>query len=509
MLDQVIGGRYKVIAKLGEGGMGAVYEARHTETSRRVAVKVISGDSSRSPSSLARFETEAKSAGQLESQYIAQVLDAGRDETLAMPFLVMEYLTGEDLSHLFERLAPLDPDLTLRLISQACLGLEKAHAAGIIHRDIKPANLLLAEREGSERVLKILDFGIAKLTLDGAKGPTRTGALIGSPMYMSPEQARGAGAVDHRSDIWSLGVVMYQALAGRTPFHDIEGIGELLMTICTDEPPSVREVAPWVDEEIAQIVSSALKIDAAQRFQSAAEMSKAIRTRLPMGISIDAAMLQAADQSQRPTATGSALHDSPRDPTRHDVSAVSTRGAAAGSGASAASTALSGVQQPPQVARLLDGPTMQSVQPVSVPVQIPTLASETGSSRALAPMQAPPAAYPTPATYAPPAAYAPHAGYPPPGAYPPSAGPAGVSQNWYGPQSGPQAPPPQWGHPPPAPAPAPKSRAMLWFGCGVSACFLAFVGLIFALLLIDEVVVDETTESSPPTEKPPALRKAE
>jgi serine/threonine protein kinase len=504
MLEQVIGGRYKVVAKLGEGGMGAVYEARHTETSRRVAVKVISGEASSSPSRLARFETEAKSAGQLESQYIAQVLDAGRDPATGVPFLVMEYLNGEDLSHVFARIAPLDPDLVLRIMAQACFGLEKAHAAGIVHRDIKPANLMIVERDGTERVTKILDFGIAKLLLDGQKGPTRTGSLIGSPMYMSPEQARGSGVVDHRSDIWSLGVVMYEALAGKTPFHGIEGIGDLLMTICTDEPPSVREVAPWVDEGIAQIVSSALKIDVTQRYPSAKGMLEAIKARLPMGTSIDADMLVAADQSRRPTVQGASTTstaDTARD-QQQAWSAVQPRAAATGAGTQASpvdvnATSSARVPAPPMTAAASDprgpknevqeGATLPSPLLASGPAVIPTMTSETESARVLAQIQQASAGY--------------------------AAHPAVVSNNWY-PQQHPQHPaahisnhpPPQphsWvpasGTPTSATAQPSKSRAVLWFGCGVAvAVFMCFVALVALVIALESEGESEPTEGTAP-----------
>src|SRR5262249_24458096 len=156
--------------------------------------------------------------------------DAGTDAETCLPFLVMEYLEGEDVQHLIKRLGPLSPDLALRIVAQACLGLDRAHEARIIHRDIKPANFFLAkagfDTHPAQRVVKLLDFGIAKIAPDPSydsgetAGLTRTGSMLGSPLYMSPEQARGHKDIDRRADVWSMGVVLYQALTGRTPHQD-------------------------------------------------------------------------------------------------------------------------------------------------------------------------------------------------------------------------------------------------------------------------------------------------
>ncbi|APR80271.1 Serine/threonine protein kinase [Minicystis rosea] len=299
MIGTTIGGKYAVVRQLGEGGMGAVYEARHTGTGRRVAIKVITG--SLEPELLARFEIEAKAAGAIESEHIAQVLDVGRDEALGVPFMVMEFLVGEDLSHLFARLGPIPSDLALRIGVQACLGLEKAHAQGIVHRDVKPANLFLTERDAGELRVKVLDFGIAKVTAGELEAPTqkgspltRMGAFIGSPFYMSPEQTRGNRALDHRTDIWSLGIVLYQALAGRTPFEDAASIGDFVASVCTTPPPPIRTFAPWVEPAIALAVERALVIDPAGRYQSAAEMRAAFEAYLPLGASIRARSLVSA-----------------------------------------------------------------------------------------------------------------------------------------------------------------------------------------------------------------------
>src|SRR5262245_5329880 len=214
--------KYQVTKLLGAGAMGAVYEAEHTGTGRRVALKVIMGQLAKDAVLVARSHRAARAAGQIETQHITQVLDTGFDKESELPFMVMEYLEGEDVQHLLKRTGPVHPDIALRIVAQACLGLQKAHDKNVVHRDIKPANLFLAKRDAGEVIIKLLDFGIAKIKMDQSQetesaGLTKTGNMLGSPLYMSPEQARGAKGIDHRTDIWSLGVVLYQALCGKTP----------------------------------------------------------------------------------------------------------------------------------------------------------------------------------------------------------------------------------------------------------------------------------------------------
>lgn len=305
MDPQIIDGRYQVIRELGKGGMGVVYEAKNIETSRRVAVKVIaSALLAKGSDATARFKREAKAAGAIETQHVAQVLDAGRDAATGDPYIVMELLLGEDLKQLVERLGPLPPDLALRIAAQACVGLRAAHDSGIIHRDIKSANLVLARREGGELAVKIVDFGIAKVVVDHASQSqsadlTNTGSVLGSPRYLSPEQGKGQRDVTPRSDLWSLGVVLYEMLTGSTPHADIEGIFAVVMAICSQPTPPVQGRAPWVSAECAAIVHRALQIDPEKRFASAGEMLDAIRALLPDGTSIQESMLQPLSEEMK------------------------------------------------------------------------------------------------------------------------------------------------------------------------------------------------------------------
>jgi eukaryotic-like serine/threonine-protein kinase len=281
--------------------MGAVYEGRHTGTGRRVAVKVITADLAKSPGLVQRFEVEARAGGGIDSQYIAQVLDTGTSDTGA-PYIVMEYLVGEDLYQLISRVAPLPTDLALRITAQACLGLEKAHQGKIIHRDIKPANIFLNERDG-EIGIKILDFGVAKIRAEEgqiATSLTRTGSLLGSPLYMSPEQARGDKNIDQRSDIWSLGVVLYEQLCSVTPFHEIEGLGSLIIAICGETPLPIQRRAQWVPPEVATILNKALSQKPSDRFGSMYEMYRAIKAVLPGGsTTIEKSMMVPLTSSDR------------------------------------------------------------------------------------------------------------------------------------------------------------------------------------------------------------------
>jgi serine/threonine-protein kinase len=305
LIGEVFDQRYKIERLLGEGGMGAVYEAVDSTTSGRVAVKVITANVSKNTNLVARFQREARAAAKIATDEIVQVLETGTDPKSGLPYMVMEYLEGEDLAQVFKRLGKLPVNLALRLGAQACMGLEKAHAARVIHRDIKPANLFLAKGAGTARKLKLLDFGVAKIKLESVSGVdtsglTRTGSMLGSPLYMSPEQARGQKLIDARADIWSLGVVMYQALTGRRPHQDIDGLGELIIAICSELPAPLQDYAPWVPADVAAIVHGALQFNPDDRFPTAQAMFEVIVKQLGTSdYSIDESMLLSLTAEQR------------------------------------------------------------------------------------------------------------------------------------------------------------------------------------------------------------------
>jgi len=282
LIDHVIGGKYRITELIGQGGMGTVFEAVHTGTGSRVAIKLIVSNDIKEEV-FVRFQREARAAGTIDSHHIVRIFDMGTDDRSGSPFMVMERLFGEDLSQVMRRVGPLNPAVAVALAAQAALGLAKAHEQGIVHRDIKPANLFLHDGgDTGDTVVKILDFGIAKVLMDAMQkaeegGLTRTGSMLGSPHYMSPEQAQGLRTIDHRSDIWSLGVVLYKMLTGQTPHAHLQTLGQVILAICSTPPRPVQELAPWVPPEVASIVHRALQADPARRFQTAGEMYQALQ----------------------------------------------------------------------------------------------------------------------------------------------------------------------------------------------------------------------------------------
>ncbi|MBK7582824.1 MAG: protein kinase [Myxococcales bacterium] len=256
--------------------MGEVYEGENTRISRRVAIKVLHAAAAQNEDAVARFEREAQAAGRIGSDNILEILDLGTLDG-GERFIVMEYLDGETLGARIERCGRLTPGQVAPLIRQALLGLRAAHGAGIIHRDLKPDNLfILREKAGTPDFVKIIDFGISKFhALTGDMSMTRTGAVMGTPYYMSPEQAKGSRDIDVRSDVYAMGVIMYEALSGAKPF-DAETFNELLFKIVLSTPPPLTEVVPDIDRAFESIVYKAMARDVAHRFQSADDLVAAI-----------------------------------------------------------------------------------------------------------------------------------------------------------------------------------------------------------------------------------------
>jgi hypothetical protein len=291
--------------------MGSVHAAIDETTGARVAVKILHGEvlkdgsSKDDASKLGRFQREARASASVQSAHIAAMLDWGNDEKTSQPFMVMELLEGEDLQQLLKRAQVLPPDVVLRIAAQACQGLCDAHDARIMHRDIKPANLFLARAAGGEVAIKLLDFGIAKFRPTAGEDVgettnlTNTGSMLGSPRYMSPEQARGRSSIDHRTDLWSLGVVMYRALTGHMPHEDAEAMGDFIVLLCSELPRSIHAHAPWVPPEIVSLVEGALQIDREKRYPTAQAMLEAIRVFLPKGDRLALTDLVALPESAR------------------------------------------------------------------------------------------------------------------------------------------------------------------------------------------------------------------
>jgi serine/threonine protein kinase len=300
---RVIDGKYEVIRQLGRGGMGVVYEARHVGTNRRVALKeIIGSDLTKERKLVERFHREARATGSIDTRHIAMVLDTGNDPETGNPFLVMELLAGEDVQQLIDRVGTLDEALSLKIVAQACTGLGRAHAAGVIHRDIKPANLFLAKRD-DELVVTLLDFGVARVKQELTTESftlTSTGLMLGTPLYMSPEQVVGAKDLDHRTDLWALGVVLYELLAGTTPYTDHETLGALLVAICSKPAKPVRELVPTVSAATEAITAKALALDPMKRYQTADELLVDLKAALANApLDLDPSMLPKPAKSSK------------------------------------------------------------------------------------------------------------------------------------------------------------------------------------------------------------------
>jgi serine/threonine-protein kinase len=288
---ELVGGKYRCERVLGEGGMGVVLAARHVELDQGVAVKVMLPEALKAPAARERFLREARSALQIRSEHVARVLDFGTLES-GCPYLVMEMLEGTDLKHRIEADGPLGVEEAVELVMQACEALAEAHLRGVIHRDLKPANLFVTRRADGTPLVKVLDFGISKTGQGsapevGPAGLTSTNAILGTPTHMSPEQLRSAKSVDGRTDVWSLGVTLYELVAGRLPFEG-ESVAVVCSRILTEPPRPIREHRPDVPVALAKALERCLDKDPAGRFQSIAELAEALRVFGPESCAVSA-----------------------------------------------------------------------------------------------------------------------------------------------------------------------------------------------------------------------------
>jgi serine/threonine-protein kinase len=276
-IGDLLDGKYKLLRLIGEGGWGSVFEGENTRTKRHVAIKVLRPSATMSPEVLRRFEHEAQAASHIDSPHIVEVYDLGElgDGT---HYLVMELLNGDDLAAYLTRSGALAPALAVKLLVQVLDGLGAAHDAGILHRDLKPENLFLITTKSGAPFVKILDFGVSKFNLAGSQpvsAMTRTGAVIGSPYYMAPEQARGSKQLDARTDLYSIGVVLYELLTNQVPFEG-ENFNELMFKIVLEARPDPRSVRPDLDDDLTALVKKGIACEPGDRFQTAAQFRAAL-----------------------------------------------------------------------------------------------------------------------------------------------------------------------------------------------------------------------------------------
>jgi serine/threonine protein kinase len=272
----VLGDRYRLERPIGHGSTGTVYEAEHFPLGRRVAVKVMHPELVQRADVMTRFEREAKTASSLGHPNIIEIHDFAYLPS-GVPFIVFEHLTGRDLATDFAREGPQRVDKMLRVLAHVCRGLGKAHAEGVVHRDIKPENLFLTNRAGDPFFVKLLDFGVSKVELLGTERLTRSGTVVGTPFYMSPEQCRAAKDIDHRSDIFSLGVVIYTAFTGHRPFQS-DQYARLVRQIMTAAPPPIAHSRPDVPLLLSDLAQRMLAKDPSHRPQSCEEILSVLRT---------------------------------------------------------------------------------------------------------------------------------------------------------------------------------------------------------------------------------------
>jgi serine/threonine-protein kinase len=287
----VVAGKYEINDLIGTGGMGFVFSATHVELGEKVALKFLRPECMSNEELVGRFAREARASVKIKSEYVARVFDVGALPDGA-PFIVMEYLEGKDLFEVVREQGPLPIKLAVEYVMQACEALAVAHASGVVHRDIKPENLFLTQRAQGMDIVKVLDFGISKVALTGSafehKMPlVQTMMPMGSPVYMSPEQIRASKDIDARTDIWSLGCVLYELLTGAAAF-DAPSLTQLSATILEQSAPPLRALCPTAPLELEAIILRCLEKDPARRFHDVGELAIALYTFAPRRARISA-----------------------------------------------------------------------------------------------------------------------------------------------------------------------------------------------------------------------------
>jgi serine/threonine-protein kinase len=308
----LVAGKYRIVRRIGEGTMGAVFAARDELLERDVALKLMSPGQASAPQAVARFLNEARAAAKLESEHVARVLETGRTDT-GTPFLALELLDGDDLACVLAERRRLPVADVVGWVVQALDAVAEAHALGIVHRDLKPANLFLARRRDGTEIVKILDFGISKNLAVTAAAPalTATSSILGSPVYMAPEQVRNAKTVDSRADVWSVGVVLYELLTGQLPFR-ADNVAELFIAILEHTPAPMRSLRSDLPAPLEQVILRCLARDVEERFADVGDLAGALAPFGPPGIEATVERVRRVLQARRKAATGKAHSPSRR-----------------------------------------------------------------------------------------------------------------------------------------------------------------------------------------------------
>lgn len=369
----ILADKFRVDRVLGEGGMGIVLAAFHLGLQQRVAIKLLRGALASNGEVVARFLREARAAVQITSPHVARVTDVATlpDGT---PYLVMEYLEGQDLSHVIKASGPLPIADACRYILEAGEAVQEAHSLGIIHRDIKPANLFLTRRRDGSSMVKILDFGISKVATE--QSFTQTSGMMGSPLYMSPEQLRSARDVDARTDIWALGVTLFELLAGSAPFLADE-LPQLMMKIMSAEPRSLAQLRPDLPPTFVAVVERCLAKEPAQRFATMEELLHALRPFASMTLPVRLGVTELAAVGRAGTLIAGASTTAPAARTVDQVTAVTPQrprpialyaalSVAAIVGVVFVARSLGRVETPPE-SRSVAGPSTRGLEPDPLP----------------------------------------------------------------------------------------------------------------------------------------------
>lgn len=337
-----LGGKYVVERLLAQGGMGEVYLAQHEVLGEPVAIKVLLAQYLHHDEALARFLNEAKAAAKIKSEHVARVTDVAVSDR-GMPYIVMEYLEGDDLERVIQKGGAMSPSEAVDAVLQSLDAVAQAHALGMVHRDLKPSNLFQARLPDGSTIVKVLDFGISKAATTASGKLTGTSSMLGSPMYTAPEQLRNARNATARSDVWSLGVILFELMSVRLPYEG-ETLGELIVTMMEREPTPLQSVAPEVPPGLVDVVMRCLRRVDTERFESVRELASALEPFAPpggrgMGVArrlaaaspqFGAAGVASVAEPRQPTMTEwSRSHGTPALPLKHMHSALPWAGAAA------------------------------------------------------------------------------------------------------------------------------------------------------------------------------------